>query len=97
MARSAGDIGVDLATLVVNTAFDLRNDAWHDGQEAEVRGDMRMAKWIFNRGDEAEQRRKDALLAHGMAMVREAWQAPAFSRETIEADPRDRASSARRT
>jgi|SRR5271170_2386895 len=80
------EMSVDLAALVVNTAFELREVARDEAREAEARGEAGEADRFYILGNEAEERRQDVLLAYDMAKVRDAWQAPAFSRATIEAD-----------
>ena len=79
------EMSIDLAALVVDTAFGLREDAYRQAREVEARGQV-AAEPFWDLGYEAEQRREEALFKYDMAKAREAWQAPEFSDETIEAD-----------
>ena len=77
-------MSAELAGLVVETADHLRDEASMKLDAAETAAEKEL--WLERR-DDAEERRLDALNRHHEARSRVAWEAPVFSRETIDADP----------
>jgi hypothetical protein len=76
-------MSVELAGLVIETAYELRNQvAAASYREA----DPEVRQRLNDLWDQADERRNDAFAVYDRAKEREAWQAPAFSRETIYSD-----------
>ena len=78
------EMSAEMAGLVVETAQHLRDEAVVQFDAADTGAEKEL--WLERRED-AEERRLNALNRYHEAIARVAWEAPAFSRETIDADP----------
>ena len=77
-------MSAELAGLVVETAQHLQEQAAAKLDAADTPAEKEL--WLERRED-AEERRLNALNRYHDAIARVVWEAPAFSRETIDADP----------
>ena len=78
------EMSVELSGLVVETAQHLQDEAAAKLAAAETAAEKEL--WL-GRQEDAEERRLNALNRYHEALARAAWEAPAFSWETIAADP----------